>query len=127
MEENEIKEAIKALGKLKEEFINDKIVSENFTEEQKGMIKVWLDEAYSIGKSAGKTESVCNNEDFSKYMQAIEKLITTNSDGDNDWIWKNMIMFERNINALQSSEVSTLLYMIDKEKFGMAWGTCPKI
>lgn len=40
MEENEIKEAIKALGKLKEEFINDKIVSENFTEEQKGMIKV---------------------------------------------------------------------------------------
>lgn len=127
MEENEIKEAIKALGKLKEEFINDKIVSENFTEEQKGMIKVWLDEAYSIGKSACKTESVCNNEDFSKYMQAIEKLITTNSDGDNDWIWKNMIMFERNINALQNSEINALLYMIDNEKFGMAWGTCPKM
>lgn len=127
MEENEIKN--NSVEELKENFINDKIVSENFTEEQKSMIKVWLEEAYYLGRSEGKTESICNfinDKEFCKYKQAIDKLFTM-SGGDNDWLWKNLIMLERNINALQSSEVSTLLYMIDKEKFGMAWGTCPKI
>ena len=117
---------IDEIAKLKERFINDKATSENFNDEQVGMIKCWLEQAYTLGKENAKTECLMdkfNDEDFDKFKNGVFKMFGEGNEDLNHW--KNMYQVERNIVALLSSEVYSLLCMVDKDRYNYAaMGVC---
>lgn len=116
--ENLKEEMIDEIKKLKDAFINDKTTSEKFNEEQIGMMKCWLEDAYALGKSNGKTESLMDkfsDEDFAKFKNGMFNMFCEDNEVLNHW--KSMYQIERNIVTLLSSQIYTLLCMVDRDRY----------
>jgi hypothetical protein len=65
------KETIKKVHEdLVKKFIDDKLSSEEFTEKQKGMISIWLNEALTLGRAIGEEEGYVNSN-----PEAIDKIV----------------------------------------------------
>ena len=128
MEEKITKEDFeKLLKELKDNFANERIASENFSDEQIGMIKCWMDEAYALGVRNGKTEGVVSgisDKTFERYTDLLNGMFDKGGNEEVN-VWKSMYQTQRNIVTLLMSEIYQLLCVVDKDRYDYsAMGLC---
>lgn len=126
--EKELKDQInETLNELKEKLINNKVTSEKFTDEQIGMIKCWMEEAYNLGKENALTEYVMGkikDEDIAEIKNCVNRMFGK-FDNDDVNVWKSMYQTQRNIVTLLMSEIYQLLCVVDKDRYDYsAMGLC---
>ena len=73
-----IKDSLKSIkGKTVKSFVEDKLSSEKFSDEQRGLIKGWLSDAVDVGFELGRREAVVDanpellNKIFDKFTDSL--------------------------------------------------------
>jgi hypothetical protein len=113
MEKIDVKETLKsAKERVIKNFIDCKLETESFTEEQVGLIKGWLSDAVDVGFGLGEKFGMVsfNPEAMNKFSDILNNALGGGNDVDK---LKNYMMMQRHISRHQSIVVGFYESIID--------------
>lgn len=113
MEKINIEETLKSLKEnVVKGFIESKLETESFTEQQVGLIKGWLSDAVDVGFGLGEKSGIASADP--KAMEKFSDILNKAVGGDKDVEkLKNYIMLQRCISRYQNSLIGFYDSMID--------------
>lgn len=113
MEKINVKEVLKSAKEdVAKNFIESKLETESFTDEQIGLIKGWLSDAVDVGFAIGENSGIAsaNPEAIEKFSELLNKAVGGDKDTEK---LKNYIMMQRYISRSQSNVIGLCESMID--------------
>lgn len=113
MEKINVKEVLKSAKEdVVKNFIESKLETESFTDEQIGLIKGWLSDAVDVGFAIGEKSGMAsaNPEAIEKFSELLNKAVGGDKDTEK---LKNYIMMQRYISRSQSNIIGLYESMID--------------